>query len=193
MSEEKRDISKEYNSIFDQNSQEEVIETEKMNRDYLYHIYDDEMAFLNKEIRMTRTGYLKERVKIEESYENQIKSYRKHLRKVSLASGIIVGIAIVFLIASAILISEYMNGVWGFALEGKNVDNATLNLSWYYGAIVAFIGFLIFLLGALVFIFFGGAAIKAINRLKKNKTRALQSLEDMKEENMLLGTYDASK
>ena len=190
---EKKDISSTYNSIFDQNSQEEVIEADKMNRDYLYHIYDDEMASLNKEIRMTRTGYLRERVKIEESFGNEIKNYRKNLRTISVISGVVIGIAVVLFIVAAIMISEYMDGVWGFALEGKNVNNAVLNLTWYYGAMVAFVGILIFILGALIFLFFGGSAIKAIKRLKKNKARALQSLEDMKEENMLAGTYDASK
>ena len=190
---EKKDISSTYNSIFDQNSQEEVIEADKMNRDYLYHIYDDEMASLNKEIRMTRTGYLRERVKIEESFGNEIKNYRKNLRTISVISGVIIGIAVVLFIIAAIMISEYMDGVWGFALEGKNVNNAVLNLTWYYGAMVAFVGILILILGALIFLFFGGSAIKAIKRLKKNKARALQSLEDMKEENMLAGTYDASK
>lgn len=190
---EKKDISSTYNSIFDQNSQEEVIEADKMNRDYLYHIYDDEMASLNKEIRMTRTGYLRERVKIEESFGNEIKNYRKNLRTISIISGVVIGIAVVLFIVAAIMISEYMDGVWGFALEGKNVNNAVLNLTWYYGAMVAFVGILIFILGALIFLFFGGSAIKAIKRLKKNKARALQSLEDMKEENMLAGTYDASK
>lgn len=190
---EKKDISSTYNSIFDQNAQKEVVEAETMNRDYLYHIYDDEMASLNKEVRMTRTGYLREIVKIEEGFEKEIKNNRKNLRKVSIVSGIIVGIATVFLIIAAIMISEYMDGVWGFALEGTPVDNATLNLTWYYGAIVALIGVLIFILGALIFLFFGGSAIKAIKRLKKNKARALKSLEDMKEQNMILGTYDASK
>ena len=190
---EKKDVSSTYNSIFDQNSQEEVIEADKMNRDYLYHIYDDEMASLNKEIRMTRTGYLRERVKIEESFGNEIKNYRKNLRTISIISGVVIGIAVVLFIVAAIMISEYMDGVWGFALEGKNVNNAVLNLTWYYGAMVAFVGILIFILGALIFLFFGGSAIKAIKRLKKNKARALQSLEDMKEENMLAGTYDASK
>ena len=190
---EKKDVSSTYNSIFDQNSQEEVIEADKMNRDYLYHIYDDEMASLNKEIRMTRTGYLRERVKIEESFGNEIKNYRKNLRTISVISGVVIGIAVVLFIVAAIMISEYMDGVWGFALEGKNVNNAVLNLTWYYGAMVAFVGILIFILGALIFLFFGGSAIKAIKRLKKNKARALQSLEDMKEENMLAGTYDASK
>lgn len=190
---EKKDISSTYNSIFDQNSQEEVIEADKMNRDYLYHIYDDEMASLNKEIRMTRTGYLRERVKIEESFGNEIKNYRKNLRTISIISGVVIGIVVVLFIVAAIMISEYMDGVWGFALEGKNVNNAVLNLTWYYGAMVAFVGVLIFILGALMFLFFGGSAIKAIKRLKKNKARALQRLEDMKEENMLAGTYDASK
>lgn len=34
-------------------------EGEQMNRDYLVHLYNEDMSFLNKEIRMTRSGYIK--------------------------------------------------------------------------------------------------------------------------------------
>lgn len=54
-------------------------EGEQMNRDYLVHLYNEDMSFLNKEIRMTRSGYIKMYSDIESSYQNRKKETTKQL------------------------------------------------------------------------------------------------------------------
>ncbi len=41
-----------------ENNPNTFIEGEQMNRDYLVSLYNEDMSFLNKEIRMTRSGYI---------------------------------------------------------------------------------------------------------------------------------------
>lgn len=43
-----------------ENNPDTFSEGEQMNRDYLVHLYNEDMSFLNKEIRMTRSGYIKD-------------------------------------------------------------------------------------------------------------------------------------
>ena len=54
-------------------------EGEQMNRDYLVHLYNEDMSFLNREIRMTRSGYIKMYSDIESSYQNRKKETTKQL------------------------------------------------------------------------------------------------------------------
>lgn len=62
-----------------ENNPDTFIEGEKMNRDYLVHLYNEDMSFLNKEIRMTRSGYIKMYSDIESSYQNRKKETIKQL------------------------------------------------------------------------------------------------------------------
>lgn len=62
-----------------ENNPDTFIEGEQMNRDYLVHLYNEDMSFLNKEIRMTRSGYIKMYSDIESSYQNRKKETTKQL------------------------------------------------------------------------------------------------------------------
>ena len=55
------------------------LESHEMNRDYLNQIYKEDMSFLNKDVRMTRTEYFKEVDKINESYDKEEKFFRRLL------------------------------------------------------------------------------------------------------------------
>ena len=44
-----------------ENNPDTFSEGEEMNRDYLVHLYNEDMSFLNKEIRMTRSNVFRDR------------------------------------------------------------------------------------------------------------------------------------
>ena len=48
-----------------------------MNRDYLNQIYKEDMSFLNKDVRMTRTEYYKELNDIEKTYAKELSVQKK--------------------------------------------------------------------------------------------------------------------
>lgn len=62
-----------------ENNPDTFSEGEQMNRDYLVSLYNEDMSFLNKEIRMTRSGYIKMYSDIESSYQNRKKETIKQL------------------------------------------------------------------------------------------------------------------
>lgn len=71
-----KNLAEEYNSVFDYNT-ETFIEHDRMNRDYLRLIYNDDMECLNKETRFTRSQYLKRMEDIETTYDKEIKANKK--------------------------------------------------------------------------------------------------------------------
>ena len=194
---ENKDISQDYNSIFDQNNLS-FAQEENMNRDYLYQIYNDDMDSLNKEIRMTRTQYLQKYQKIEESFEKEIKQYKKHLVVFAIIMAVFVGFGLFSLYMSLDFNNLYREAYKDIAFstyEGASSDNDQKVAEFVRKGIVVFgtIATIFLLIGISEFLFFGGGTIRHISRLKKNREKALRHLEDMKKENMLAGTYDASK
>ncbi len=67
-----------FNGMFDENTSDYII-TQNMNRDYLWSIYNDDMDSLNKEIRMTRSDYIRRRVQIEKYIDTEIKADKKRI------------------------------------------------------------------------------------------------------------------
>ena len=76
--------------VFEENTKT-FVESQEMNRDYLKHIYKEDMEFLNKDVRMTRTEYFKDVDKTNESFDKE----EKFVRRLLVASIIIAIIAIV--------------------------------------------------------------------------------------------------
>ncbi len=189
--------SNDYNSIFDYNTQEEVADAENMNRDYLNGIYGENMSFLNKDIRLTRTQYYKRKQDIENSFEKELKSYKKRILLFTLLSVLL----LVFGILSIFMAQRY-NSLYQEAYKLISLSKAAQGtvgdqqLAHYlrlgagvFGTMAAF-----FVTTAVfMFSFFNTGLIKQIFRLKKNRESALNHLEDLKKECMLLGVYDAIK
>ena len=70
LSPQKEDISESYNEIFNYNTVN--VESEMMNRDYLHHIYDEDMDSLSKVTLLTRTQHLRRVEETKQSFEKEI-------------------------------------------------------------------------------------------------------------------------
>lgn len=188
---QKEDISEKYNEIFQYNTSD-FAEAEMMNRDYLHHIYGEGMESLNKAVLLTRTQHLKRVEETEKNYEKELNWSKKML----VVSSIILGVCIV----SAL--SFYAQGLRYYDLFAENIiDVGTsagyevdeLRAMWQIFGLSGMVGSLFLLVGGFQFYMLGYGSIKRMKKLKKSRDNALQTLEDIKKENMLLGTYDASQ
>ena len=193
---ERKDISQDYNSIFDQNNSN-FLEEDNMNRDYLQMIYNDDMDSLNKEIRMTRTQYYQKYQKIVDDFEKEIKIDKKNLKIVTIIMLVFVGFGLFSLYMSLdfhdLYREAYRDIVFSTLETGSDNDQEVAEYIRMGIAAFGTTATISLLVGFSEFAFFGGGTIKHIYRLNKNRQRALNRLEDMKKEHMLLGTYDASK
>lgn len=96
MEENKQDNKNAVKSDMFENNLNTFGEGEQMNRDYLVHLYNEDMSFLNKEIRMTRSGYIKMYSDIESSYQNRKKETTKQLIPMVIMYVIAIAVAIFF-------------------------------------------------------------------------------------------------
>ena len=158
-------------------------EGEQMNRDYLVHLYNEDMSFLNKEIRMTRSGYIKMYSDIESSYQNRKKETTKQL----IPMVIIYVIAIVIAIFLRAISKEF------FGLEDLWMFGNSRKMAAYIGGI--FLGFsrVIFLSTSTILTAYVVKMIKTLKRFDRYRENALTKLEENKAECMSAGQYDAGK
>lgn len=158
-------------------------EGEQMNRDYLVHLYNEDMSFLNKEIRMTRSGYIKMYSDIESSYQNRKKETTKQL----IPMVIIYVIAIVIAIFLRVISKEF------FGLEDLWMFGNSRKMAAYIGGI--FLGFsrVIFLSTSTILTAYVVKMIKTLKRFDRYRENALAKLEENKAECMSAGQYDAGK
>ena len=158
-------------------------EGEQMNRDYLVHLYNEDMSFLNKEIRMTRSGYIKMYSDIESSYQNRKKETTKQL----IPMVIIYVIAIVVAIFLRAISKEF------FGLEDLWMFGNSRKMAAYIGGI--FLGFsrVIFLSTSTILTAYVLKMIKTLKRFDRYRENALAKLEENKAECMSAGQYDAGK
>ena len=158
-------------------------EGEQMNRDYLVHLYNEDMSFLNKEIRMTRSGYIKMYSDIESSYQNRKKETTKQL----IPMVIIYVIAIVVAIFLRAISKEF------FGLEDLWMFGNSRKMAAYIGGI--FLGFsrVIFLSTSTILTAYVVKMIKTLKRFDRYRENALAKLEENKAECMSAGQYDAGK
>ena len=158
-------------------------EGEQMNRDYLVPLYNEDMSFLNKEIRMTRSGYIKMYSDIESSYQNRKKETTKQL----IPMVIIYVIAIVVAIFLRAISKEF------FGLEDLWMFGNSRKMAAYIGGI--FLGFsrVIFLSTSTILTAYVLKMIKTLKRFDRYRENALAKLEENKAECMSAGQYDAGK
>lgn len=158
-------------------------ESEQMNRDYLVHLYNEDMSFLNKEIRMTRSGYIKMYSDIESSYQNRKKETTKQL------------IPMVIMYVIAIVIAIFLRAISKefFGLEDLWMFGNSRKMAAYIGGI--FLGFsrVIFLSTSTILTAYVVKMIKTLKRFDRYRENALTKLEENKAECMSAGQYDAGK
>ena len=156
---------------------------EQMNRDYLVHLYNEDMSFLNKEIRMTRSGYIKMYSDIESSYQNRKKETTKQL------------IPMVIMYVIAIVIAIFLRAISKefFGLEDLWMFGNSRKMAAYIGGI--FLGFsrVIFLSTSTILTAYVVKMIKTLKRFDRYRENALTKLEENKAECMSAGQYDAGK
>lgn len=179
--------------VFSENTVENIFEAEEMNRDYLKHMYNEDMSFLNKEVRMTRMQYLREIDKLDTYYKAEKKRFYKY----------VLLITVVFLVGLTV-------GIWAWyewykcwvlyraAYADFYIGKAVFTMKEIKGihamcAIYGTLGSVALVLGVPQFGFFGYGYYKKIKHLERYKKRALDSLETRKKESMLLGHYDSLK
>ena len=158
-------------------------EGEQMNRDYLVHLYNEDMSFLNKEIRMTRSGYIKMYSDIESSYQNRKKETTKQL------------IPMVIMYVIAIVVAIFLRAISKefFGLEDLWMFGNSRKMAAYIGGI--FLGFsrVIFLSTSTILTAYVVKMIKTLKRFDRYRENALIKLEENKAECMSAGQYDAGK
>lgn len=166
-----------------ENNPDTFIEGEQMNRDYLVHLYNEDMSFLNKEIRMTRSGYIKMYSDIESSYQNRKKETTKQLIPMVIMYVIAIALAIFLRVVSKEFIA--LMDLWMFGDSRK--------LAAYIGGI--FLGFsrVIFLSTSTILTAYVVKMIKTLKRFDRYRENALAKLEGNKAECMSAGQYDAGK
>lgn len=199
--EEKREFSETVNNEVPEGAEYDVfecnvktfLESHEMNRDYLKHIYKEDMSFLNKDVRMTRTEYYKELNDIENTYAKELSVQKK----------LIVLHAVLFvlmLIFAIIMLSFWLvnNEVYGQLRKQASLNDADFSASdslgyWAMITLYGSLGFFSLFFGIVQFAFFGYGHYKKIKGLKKSKEKSISLLNDRKHDFMLLGQYDAAK
>lgn len=166
-----------------ENNPDTFSEGEQMNRDYLVHLYNEDMSFLNKEIRMTRSGYIKMYSDIESSYQSRKKETTKQLIPMVIMYVIAIAVAIFLRVVSKEFIA--LMDLWMFGDSRK--------LAAYIGGI--FLGFsrVIFLSTSTILTAYVVKMIKTLKRFDRYRENALTKLEENKAECMSAGQYDAGK
>ena len=187
---DKEDISHIPNAMFDQNIAT-FDKSETMNRDYLHQIYGEDMEFLNKEVRLTRTKHYEMRESIEKTFEESIQYEKKKIIIITAIFLVILTFAIISLRLSADSFDKFYE-INQLAFN-EFVEKKYVRAYWAMGGLFFGIGWISLVTGVTGFGVFVFSAIKNIKQYKKRKERALESIEESKREQMLLGRYDAGR
>lgn len=188
--EEKEDISHIPNSMFDQNVNS-FTEGETMNRDYLHQIYGEDMDFLNKEVRLTRTKYYEMREKVEKNFAESKNYERKKIIIIAIVYIVLLAISIFSIVIALSYFQVFIEANTKKYFE--SVDGNLLRGAWGAGGFFFGFGWMIFTISSGFFGAFVYSTIKNVRQYKKKRERALEILEENKFEQMLLGLYDAGR
>lgn len=179
--------------IFSENTAEALTKAESMNRDYLQHIYKEDMSFLNKEVRMTRMQYLREIDELNTYYKAEKKRFYKYF--VLITAVLFVGLAIgiwawhEWHVCWVFYRAAYADFYIGKAIFTMDEINGIHAMGVIYGTL----GSVALVPSVTQFGFFGYGFYKKLKKLERYKNRSLDSLEYRKKEAMLLGQYDSVK
>lgn len=179
--------------VFSENTAKNRIEAEQINRDYLKHIYNEEMSFLNKDVRMTRMQYLADMDGIHSHFKAEQKIYKKNFIFIGIVLLIFLGVGIWAMHEWYVLWQTYKAlysaVVFEKVVATREEIKGFLMMTTFYGTI----GIASASLGITQFCFFGYGYYKKIKHLDREKHKALETLESRKKEAMLLGQYDSVK
>ncbi|MCH5189619.1 MAG: hypothetical protein J1F37_03570 [Oscillospiraceae bacterium] len=179
--------------VFSENTRKDLNNAEGMNRDYLKHIYKEDMDFLNKDVRMTRTQYLQSYDSIETTFKKEKSFFKKLIVVLTVILVIAVTIGILCFFEYKSCCELYRTAYAGVALGKGKYSNIDVQGLWGLCIIYGTFGCASTVLGISQFFFFGYGYFKKLKHLEKNRNKALQTLENRKKEAMILGQYDASK
>lgn len=177
--------------VFSENTAEDLAKAESMNRDYLKHIYKEDMSFLNKKVRMTRTQYLREIDKLNTYFKAEKKRFYKYF--VLITAVLLVGLTIgiwawhEWYVCWIFYRAAFADHVIGKAVFTEDEIKGIRSMCVIYGTL----GSVALVLGVPQFGFFGYGYYKKLKALERYRNRSLDSLESRKKEAMLLGQYDA--
>ncbi len=181
--------------VFSENITESRKKAEDMNRDYLKHIYKEDMEFLNKDVRMTRTGYLRDLDTVEKAYEKETKHAKIRLVLHTVIFVVAVAFAIYFCdqwIVYSGLYEEITNFI-RFNTEATHDDGELRRAYWAASGLYGSLAVISFCVGTAQFIFFTVSNVRALKLAKRIREKAIRNIEGRKKECMLLGQYDASR
>lgn len=181
--------------VFSENTAESRLKAETMNRDYLTGLYKEDMEFLNKDIRMTRTGYIREYNIIQENCVKDVKQSKKRIIFHTVIFLIAIVLA-VYLFSQFYKSWELFKGITIFIQTDAGVtkdDGELRRAYWAMTGLYGSLAWITFCLGLFQFVFFTISNIKAIKLAKRLRIKATRSLEGRKKDCMLLGQYDASR
>lgn len=167
MDENKKDISNDYNSVFDQNAVTEIEDVIE-GKEYQQAIFGQDMNGAINEVLYTRTQYIKDYSEIVEYYQKEKNEQIKCIGMVCVAYAVITAVSLFvenFMYAHPMPLNTVING---FVTAAKT----------FSGPICLFL-----ILGFL----------KKLRQLKKHKQTAVEKLDNLKNEHMTNATYDANR
>lgn len=153
--------------VFSENPDTNPEPSKPVNREYLDRLYNGEVDFSEIQVRMTRSDYIAEYNRINEHCNKEIKKILKNF----LWATLIVAFSI-FTIRFMIFLQTNLGEFIYMIFNGLKL-----------GAITAII---------VVSTFFILSTVKSIKKAKETQRKALERLEQRKEELMVLGLYDTA-
>lgn len=175
-----------YSSVFDYNGMTpQQFAADTMNRDYLNAIYGGELENLSRDVRYTRTQYLKEIAENERSFEEGKKKTKKYIIRAVLILVIIFLVSLIFF-----EFGDYARQVYSWIMA--EIYDVPLRVGWWAASGFMYTFFFILNYGSfLIFIIFMYAVLKRYYLMKANYNKRMKDIENKKKENMMLGTYDS--
>ena len=162
-----KDISQEYNSIFDQNTVTEM-ENVVEGKEYQHALFGQEINGAINDALYTRTQYIKDYSGIVEHYKKERNEHIKCIGMVCVIYAVIT--------ALSLLVENFM---YAHPMPLNTVINGLLTaVKVFSGPICLFV-----ILGFL----------KKLRQLKKHRQTSVEKLNNLKNEHMTNATYDASR
>lgn len=153
--------------VFSENPDTNPEPSKPVTREYLNRLYNGEVDFSETQVRMTRSDYISDYNRINEHYNEEIKKILKNF----LWAALIVAFSI-FTIRFMIFLQTNLGEFIYMIFNGLKL-----------GAITAII---------VVSTFFILSTVKSVKKAKETQRKALERLEQRKEELMVLGLYDTA-
>lgn len=189
-----------YSSVFEFNDSEaDASYVENMNRDYLYAIYGSEMNSLTKQVRYTRTKYLRDLMTANSRQEAEHKANLKNFLKV-LPAIVIALVLSLFSLCGILFLYNLAKRISYLAMFTTHYfeyfsasPNEAYKACYLMCGVFGFFTALFFVIFVILLLTFGLSAYNKKKAIDKTHSRTVEAIETKKKENMLNGTYDPLK